>query len=91
MLKLVSFKLSLLQLVCVPAQLLSHALLFETPWTVDYQTPLSMGFFRQEYWSGLHFLLQEIFLIQGSNLHLLCLMQLASGYFITTVTWEAPL
>ena len=24
-----------------------------TPWTVDRQAPLSMGFFRQEYWSGL--------------------------------------
>ena len=23
-----------------------------TPWTVAYQTPLSMGFSRQEYWSG---------------------------------------
>ena len=28
---------------------------FETPWTVAYQTPLSMGFSRQEYWSGLPF------------------------------------
>ena len=25
------------------------------PWTVAYQTPLSMGFFKQEYWSGLSF------------------------------------
>ena len=24
-----------------------------TPWTVAHQTPLSMGFPRQEYWSGL--------------------------------------
>ena len=24
-----------------------------TPWTVAYQAPLSMGFSRQEYWSGL--------------------------------------
>ena len=29
--------------------------LFVTPWTVARQTPLSMGFFRQEYWSGLPF------------------------------------
>ena len=28
---------------------------FETPWTVTYQAPLSMGFSRQEYWSGLPF------------------------------------
>ena len=27
--------------------------LFVTPWTVALQVPLSMGFFRQEYWSGL--------------------------------------
>ena len=27
--------------------------LFVTPWTVARQAPLSMGFFRQEYWSGL--------------------------------------
>ena len=26
-----------------------------TPWTVVYQAPLSMGFSRQEYWSGLPF------------------------------------
>jgi len=27
----------------------------ETPWTVTRQAPLSMGFSRQEYWSGLLF------------------------------------
>ena len=27
-----------------------------TPWTVARQTPLPMGVFRQEYWSGLKFL-----------------------------------
>ena len=37
------------------AQLLSHVQLFETPCTVAHQTPLSMGFSRQEYWSGLPF------------------------------------
>ena len=26
-----------------------------TPWTVAHQVPLSLGFFRQEYWSGLLF------------------------------------
>ena len=29
---------------------------FATPWTVTFQAPLSMGFPRQEYWSGLLFL-----------------------------------
>ena len=34
-----------------------------------------MGFSRQEYWSGCHFLLQGIFLIQRSNLNLLWLLR----------------
>ena len=37
------------------AQSLSHVWLFGTPWTVARQPPLSMGFSRQEYWSGLPF------------------------------------
>ena len=36
-------------------KLVSRAQLFATPWTVTYQAPLSMGFSRQEYWSGLPF------------------------------------
>ena len=46
---------------------LSRVQLFATPWTVAHQAPLSMGFSRQEYWSGLPFLLQGIFPTQGSN------------------------
>ena len=34
---------------------LSHVRLFVVPWTVAYQAPLSMGFSRREYWSGLPF------------------------------------
>ena len=41
--------------VYVCAQLLSLVRLFATPWTVAHQAPLSMGFPRQEYWSGLPF------------------------------------
>ena len=33
-------------------KLLSRVRLFETPWTAAYQVPPSMGFSRQEYWSG---------------------------------------
>ena len=36
-------------------QSLSHVQLFATPWTVARQTPMSMGFSRQEFWSGLPF------------------------------------
>ena len=39
----------------VVVQSLSHAQFFATPWTVAGQAPLSMGFPRQEYWSGLPF------------------------------------
>ena len=37
------------------AKSLSRVRLFVTPWTVAYQAPLSMGFSRQDYWSGLPF------------------------------------
>ena len=35
---------------------LSHVRLLATPWTAAYQAPPSMGFSRQEYWSGVPFL-----------------------------------
>ena len=40
---------------CVPAHSLSRVQLFVTPWTVASHAPLSLGFFRQEYWNGLPF------------------------------------
>ena len=36
----------------VKVQLLSRVWFFATPWTAAYQAPPSMGFSRQEYWSG---------------------------------------
>ena len=41
------------------------------PWTVAHQAPLSMGFPRQEYWSGLPFPFLRIFPTQGWNRGLL--------------------
>ena len=38
---------------CVHAKSFSRVRLFATPWTVARLAPLSMGFSRQEYWSGL--------------------------------------
>ena len=35
--------------------MLSRVRIFATPWTIARQAPLSMGFSRQEYWSGLPF------------------------------------
>ena len=39
----------------VKVKSLSCVWVFATPWTVTYQVPLSMGFSRKEYWSGLPF------------------------------------
>ena len=41
---------------------LSRVRLFTTPWTAAYQAPPSMGFSRQEYWSGV-----DPFLLIGLN------------------------
>ena len=54
---------------CVCTQSLIYVRLFVTPYTIACQVPLSMGFSPQDYWSvGCHFLLQGVFLIQGSDL-----------------------
>ena len=50
--------------------------LFATLWTIAHQAPTSMGFSRQEY---CHALLQGIFPIQGSNLHLFYLLYWQAG------------
>ena len=39
-------------LQCLKVKSLSRVRLFTTPWTAAYQAPPSMGFSRQEYWSG---------------------------------------
>ena len=41
----------------VKVKSLSRVRLFENPWTAAHQAPLSMGFSRQEYWSGVPLLL----------------------------------
>ena len=44
--------------------------LFVTPWTVTHQAPLSMGFSRQEHWSGLPYLPLDI--LRSSNISKFC-------------------
>ena len=44
-----------LRFLTLKVKSLSRVRLFVTPWTVAYQSSLSMGFSRQEYWSGLPF------------------------------------
>ena len=59
--------------------------LFATSWTAAPQAPLSMGFPRQEYWSGLPFPSPGIFPTQRSNPH-----PLHAGRFFTTKPSEKP-
>ena len=66
---------------------LCHVQLFVIPRTVAHQAPLSMGFSRQEYWSGLHLLLQGIFLTQGSDPYLLHLLRCRQILY-PWATWE---
>ena len=57
----------------------SHVWLFAIQWTVACQALLSMGFSRQEYWSGLPILLWGIFPTQGWNPSLLRLLHWQAG------------
>ena len=72
-------QLDLSSTLCVGAVSLSCVRLFETPWTAAPQAPLSVGFSRQEHWSGCHALPQGPFPTQGSNLNLLCLLHWWAG------------
>ena len=77
-------RMSLFPGVCV--YMLSHVQLFVTPWTAAHQAPLSMEFTGKNTVAGCHFLLQGIFLTQGSNLSS---PALAGGFFTTSAPWEA--
>ena len=67
----------------------SHFRVFPTPWTVVRQAPLSMGFSRQEYWSGLPCLPPGDLPDPGIEPVSLMTPALASGFFTTGATWEA--
>ena len=60
--------------MCAGLSRFSRGWLCANPWTVAHQAPLSMGFSRQEYWSGLTCPFQGIFLTRGSNQRLLHLL-----------------
>ena len=64
-------------------------LLFATPETIAYQAPLSMGFSRHEYWSGLPCLPPGDLPNPGFKAMSLMSLALAGGFFTTRATWEA--
>ena len=61
-----------------------------TPWTVAHQASLSMGFSRQEYWSGLPCPPPGDLPDPGIEPTSLTSPALAGGFFTTNDTWEAP-
>ena len=75
--------------VCV-LSLLSCVRLFAAPWTIACQAPLSMGFSRPEHWSELPFPSPGDLSDRGIQPAFLMSPALAGGFFMTSVTWEAP-
>ena len=61
-----------------------------TLWTVARQAPLSLGFFRQEHWSGLPFPSPGAFSAQALNPHLLHLLLWQVGFFTTEPPGKPP-
>ena len=75
--------------VCVLSRF-SRVQLFATPWTVAHQAPLSVGFPRQEYWKGLPCSPPGDLPNPGIKPESLMSPALASRFFTTSTTWEAP-
>ena len=71
------------------AKSLSHAWLVATPWTAICQAPLSLGFSRPAYWSGLLFPPPGDLLDAGIEPESLMSPELADGFLTTSATWEA--
>jgi len=69
----------------------SRVWLFVTLWTVAWQVPLSMGFFRQESWSGLPCPSPRDLPDPGVEPTFLVSPSLAGGLFTISATWEAPM
>ena len=69
------------------AQVFQSCLTLCNPMDCSHKAPLSMGFSRQEYWSGCPSLLQGIFLTQEMNL---CL-RVVGRFFTTELSGKCPL
>ena len=78
----------LLLLLCVRASCFSHVRLYAMQRTVASQAPLSMGFSRQEYWSGLPFPSPGDLPDPGIEPVSLMSPALAGRFFTTSTTWE---
>ena len=81
------YKLTL-QNLCVCVCVCVHSVMsyFVTPWTIVCQAPLSKGFTRREYWSGLPFPPPEDLPHLGTELVPLVTPALADGFLTTSAT-----
>ena len=88
----VSKRVWMLEVPFSPWQVLSHfnhAWLFATLWTIAHQAPLSMGFSRQEYWTGLPCPPPGGSSWSRDRAHVSTSLALAGEFFTTSTTWEA--
>ena len=74
--------------MCVCVCVLSRVQVFVTLWTLAHQVPLSMGFPRQEYWSGLLYPLPGDLPHPGIQPKSLASPAPAVGFFTTGAIWE---
>ena len=74
---------------CVVLSCFSHVWPCATPWAIACQAALSMGFSRQEYWSGLPFPPPGDLPNPGIELVSLTTPALAGGFFTARTTWQA--
>ena len=75
----------------VLSRLLTHVQLFATPWTAAFQAPLSMGFSRKEYWSGLPFPVLGDLSDTRVGLASPVSPALLGRFFTSSTTWKAPI
>ena len=73
---------------CAVLSCFSRVQLLATLWTVAHQASLSMGFSRQEYWSGLPFPSPGDLLNPGIEPTSLMSPALADRFFTASITWE---
>ena len=75
---------------CVLSRL-SHVQLFANLWNIAFQAPLSMGFSKQEYWSGLPCPSPGDLPNSGIELTSIMSPALSGGFFNSNATWEATM
>ena len=77
--------------MCVCVCAFTHVWLFSAPWTLAHQTPLSMEFYRKEYWNGLPLPTPGDLPNPGIEPKSPMSTPLAGRFFTTNTIWEGSL